>query len=194
LSFVTNDQRYQQSARRQLDWILQQQAPNGWINYCSFDIGRPPVVHTIAYAVEGLLESGMLLSEEKYIQAAKKGADALLGKMDSRGYLAGTYNRDWKPRATWTCLTGLAQMANVWLRFADLTGNPDYRERAQRAIQFVAGTQRLHVGTAGVQGGIAGSSPVYGSYLRFKYPNWAAKFFADAVMNLHGLSDRRMSG
>ena len=32
------------------------------------------------------------------------------------------------------------------------------------------------------RGGIAGSSPIWGDYSRFEYPNWAAKFFADALM------------
>jgi hypothetical protein len=183
LSSVTNERQYQQSACRQLDWILCRQSPSGWIEHCSFDIGGPSVVHTIAYAVEGLLESGILVSAEKYIQAAQKGADVLLGNMDSRGYLAGAYNQDWKPAVSWSCLTGLVQMASVWLRLFDITGNPMYREGAQSAIKYVAATQRLRAAVTGVQGGIAGSSPIYGSYMRFKYPNWAAKFFADAVMN-----------
>jgi hypothetical protein len=33
-----------------------------------------------------------------------------------------------------------------------------------------------------VRGGIAGSAPIWGDYSRFEYPNWAAKFFADALM------------
>jgi len=33
-----------------------------------------------------------------------------------------------------------------------------------------------------VCGGIAGSAPIWGRYSMFEYPNWAAKFFADAMM------------
>ncbi len=182
---VTDDQRYRASARRQLDWTLSQQIPNGWVDYCSFDIGKPPVVHTLAYALEGLLESGVLLSEACYVEAAQKGANALLKELGPTGYLAGAFDRDWKPAANWSCLTGLAQIASVWLRFAEITGDPRYQNGAQRAIQFVAATQRLNGAVSGIQGGISGSLPVYGAYMRFKYPNWAAKFFADAVMNLH---------
>jgi hypothetical protein len=40
-----------------------------------------------------------------------------------------------------------------------------------------------------VRGGIAGSAPIWGDYSRFEYPNWAAKFFADALMmDLHDIS------
>jgi hypothetical protein len=33
-----------------------------------------------------------------------------------------------------------------------------------------------------VRGAIAGSAPIWGAYSRFEFPNWAAKFFADALM------------
>ena len=29
---------------------------------------------------------------------------------------------------------------------------------------------------------MAGSAPIWGRYSMFEYPNWAAKFFADALM------------
>ena len=43
-------------------------------------------------------------------------------------------------------------------------------------------TQRLDAADPGVRGGIAGSDPVWGDYLGFTYPNWAAKFTADALL------------
>ncbi|MDV7395274.1 hypothetical protein RZS08_28055, partial [Arthrospira platensis SPKY1] len=33
-----------------------------------------------------------------------------------------------------------------------------------------------------VQGAIPGSAPIWGAYSRFEFPNWAAKFFADALI------------
>ena len=33
-----------------------------------------------------------------------------------------------------------------------------------------------------VRGAVAGSAPIWGRYSMFEFPNWAAKFFADAVM------------
>ena len=33
-----------------------------------------------------------------------------------------------------------------------------------------------------VRGAIPGSAPIWGAYSRFEFPNWAAKFFADALM------------
>ena len=42
--------------------------------------------------------------------------------------------------------------------------------------------QRLNDTNAAIRGGIAGSAPIWGSYSRFEYPNWATKFYADALM------------
>ena len=34
----------------------------------------------------------------------------------------------------------------------------------------------------GIRGGIAGCYPVWGGYIQYGYPNWAAKFFIDALL------------
>jgi hypothetical protein len=56
------------------------------------------------------------------------------------------------------------------------------REPARRAIDYVKRTQRLSDPSDNIRGGIPGSAPIWGAYARFEYPNWAAKFFADALM------------
>ena len=33
----------------------------------------------------------------------------------------------------------------------------------------------------GIKGGVAGSYPFYGKYMRFRYPNWAVKYLCDAI-------------
>lgn len=43
-------------------------------------------------------------------------------------------------------------------------------------------TQRLEDEDVVVRGAIPGSAPMWGAYSRFEFPNWAAKFFADALM------------
>ncbi len=53
-------------------------------------------------------------------------------------------------------------------------------EACRSALRFLAATQTLD-GAAAVRGAIAGSYPIWGRYSRFEFPNWAAKFFVDAV-------------
>ena len=178
------DQRYKDSARVQLNWVLQQQQANGWFTHCSFQVHQPPVTHTIAYTIEGLLESGVIRNDDRYISSAKKAADILLDQLLSSGYLAGAFDQNWRPSAWWSCLTGDAQLAQIWLHLGKLTGNAKYQPAAERALQFDASTQYLDKMPEEIRGGIAGSWPIYGQYMRLKYPNWAANFFVDPLLNL----------
>ena len=42
--------------------------------------------------------------------------------------------------------------------------------------------QNLQTPDMNIRGGIKGSHPVNGGYMTWRYPNWAAKFFMDALM------------
>ena len=86
------------------------------------------------------------------------------------------------PTARYACLTGIVQMALCWLRLAHITSKPVYRAAAARAIDYVKRTQRLDHQDPAIRGAIAGSFPIWGRYSRFEYPNWAAKFFVDALI------------
>jgi hypothetical protein len=172
---------YRESARRNLDWAVAQQRVNGWFDHCALRAGALPTTHTLAYTIEGLLESGILLGEDRYIQAARKTADILLGLQRADGFLGGEFDSQWKPSA-WSCLTGKVQMALVWFRLYDITNDANYLRGARAAIDFVRQRQNLKSRNPGVRGGIPGSSPIWGPYERFKYPNWAVKFFIDALL------------
>jgi len=56
------------------------------------------------------------------------------------------------------------------------------RDHARKAIAFVKGHQRIDDPDPIVRGAVAGSAPIWGRYSMFEFPNWAAKFFADALM------------
>ncbi len=82
----------------------------------------------------------------------------------------------------YTCLTGNAQLAIVWLKLYRLTGDARLVNAALKLIDQVKSTQRLGSRYPGIRGAVAGSYPLWGGYERFGYPNWAAKFLADAIM------------
>ena len=42
--------------------------------------------------------------------------------------------------------------------------------------------QNLYSNNLGIRGGISGSHPIWGEYMKYSYPNYAVKFFADAIM------------
>ncbi len=73
-------------------------------------------------------------------------------------------------------------MSLNWTRLAQITGEEGFRNNARSALDYLKTCQKLDASDSAVRGGIAGSSPIWGDYSRFEYPNWAAKFFADALM------------
>ena len=179
---MTGEESFIAAARRNLDWALTQQTTSGWFRTNAFVPTRDPFTHTIAYAIRGFLEVGDLLGEQRYVDAALRAAWGILAQQRSDGWLAGTYADGWRPTARYACVTGVAQMALCWQRLHHLTGEPKLAAAARRAIDWVKRTQRLDDPDPTVSGGIPGSSPVWGAYSRFEFPNWAAKFFADALL------------
>ena len=182
IGLLANEPDLVAAARRNLDWALTQQTPSGWYRTNAFLPQRQPFTHTIAYAIRGFLESAVLLGEERYLKSAELAARGLMARQRQDGWLAGTYDDGWMPTASYACVTGVAQMALCWLRLAQITNDERYWDAAWRAIAYAKRTQRLEEGDPVVRGGIPGSAPVWGAYSRFEFPNWAAKFFADALM------------
>ncbi len=179
---VTGDRRYRQAAIRNLDFALSQQASNGWFAECCLDDDRRPLLHTLAYTLEALVEAGLALDEPRYVVAARRAAVVLTHRLRADGGLPGRFDSGWRPAARWSCLTGNAQTAIVWLRLFEVTRDAELLEAARRANRFLMATQDLAARDPGVHGGIKGSHPVWGGYAPWEYPSWAAKFFADALM------------
>jgi hypothetical protein len=75
------------------------------------------------------------------------------------------------------------------MRLFEHSGERSYLDAARRAITFVASTQDLKSTNPFIRGAIGGSQPMYGSYERMKYPNWAAKFFIDSLLMLENMPD-----
>jgi len=173
---------YRRAARRNLEWVVDNQRSNGWFDRASFGAGESPFLHTIAYTIRGLLEGGCLLDDDELFQSGKRAADALLTIQSNEGSLKGSYDETWTP-GWYHCLTGNAQMALAWARLYEFTGNHDYLVGARTAVQFCKRHQSLG-GAAATSGGLPGSYPIVGRYMYLRYPNWGAKFFADALLKL----------
>lgn len=179
---VAEEPTLKNAAMHNLNWALTQQTDSGWFATNAFTLNRAPFTHTIAYAIRGFLESGILLGDDRYIGAAVKAAKAMSTAQREDGWLAGTYGDGWVPKSTYCCLTGVAQMSLNWTRLAQDCGVIEFKEPARRALSYLKKNHRLNDPSSAVRGGIAGSAPIWGGYSRFEYPNWAAKFFADALM------------
>lgn len=191
LGDACGDSKYRAAAVRNVEFALTEQSANGWFgNNCLWDPTRP-LLHTIAYALRGVVEIGIGTGNERFVAAARRGADALLAQQRPDGSLAGRFDRDWRPAVSWSCLTGNVQMGTVWARLHHVTAEPKYAEALSRANRFTRSVQWYGTGNGGLDGGISGSFPLHGRYGRFEILNWAVKFFADALMFEADLRARR---
>jgi hypothetical protein len=183
---ATQDERYLRSAVRNVEWAAAQAEPDAWIEgNCLTDHdgdGDKALTHTIAYTMRGILEVGHIASRPDFIELALRIGDAVARSQRDEGSLPGYLARGWRPAAAWSCLTGNVQFAINWQRADALTGRGAHRSHADAAIRYTMATQDMGSKDDGVRGGIKGSHPVDGEYMTGRYPNWAAKFFVDALL------------
>ncbi len=192
LGLHLNDNKYKDAACKNIDWALLKQRVNGWFDDAGFTIEahNAPYTHTIAYTIEGILETGICLNNKDYIDAATVSAKFLLKIIHNDGNYAGTYDKAWKSQVKYSCLTGNAQIALILLRLYELDRNEEYLTTARSLNRFLCRVQ-VGEGPAEIRGAISGSYPLWGKYQRFAFPNWAAKFFVDSllleqkILNLH---------
>ena len=180
LSDAAEEERYAQAASRNLEWVLTQVTPGGWTAGINLR-GHPTYLHFVAYAIQGVLETGVLRRRDEFIQAAAKPAWLLLRRFETTKHLLGAYGADLKSGLKFTCVTGNAQMACVWLRLFDVTGDLRYLNAALKMNELIKRLLPVR-GGRGVAGGVAGSNPIWGPYQPFRYISWGCKFFADALM------------
>lgn len=182
------DNRVREAAARGARTIVARRRGNGVISGWSFQEGAPAFTHTIAYAIRGIQECGRILDDCAMIDSVTPALDALVRRAELRaGSLPGAFDDDWKPAGNYVCLTGNVQVARCVL--IEEARSPDLRlvSAAAKMVDVVCRHQRLESFVAGTRGAVGGSAPLSGAYMRFRYPNWAAKYLCDAIMVL---SDR----
>lgn len=182
VGLIANEPKLEKAAVQNLNWALTQQTESGWFASNAFTSNRPPFTHTIAYAIRGFLESGLLINEERFIAAAEKAARIMANAQREDGWLAGSFDDGWVPSGHYCCLTGLAQMTIIWKRLMQNSGSNEFSSSVQWALSYLKRNHTINGRHDQVDGGVAGSVPIWETYSRFEYPNWAAKFFADSLI------------
>ncbi len=179
----SGNQVYSESAFRNIEWAISQQSDNGWFANCCLSNPDAPLTHTLGYTMRGIWQAYEYSQTELFLNSVTKTSDAIVDILKKNGYLPGRLTKNWEPAVQWQCLTGNSQIAIVLLRMYSLTNESKYHKAALQLINSVKGTIRTS-GTPELIGGVRGSEPVQGGYCSYQYPNWAAKFTADALMNL----------
>lgn len=179
---ITEKSEYVDTAKRNIAWTLSNQLDNGWFKACTFLSDELPTTHTIAYTIRGILEGGVILNNQEYIEKVKRSADALLAAQKEDGSLSGVFDSGWNEVVGWSCLTGNAQISIIWLRLYQITNDKKYLSAATKAITYLKTQQDIKISNKGIRGAIKGSHPIWGDYNPFNYMNWMTKFFVDALL------------
>ena len=194
------DTRYLEAASRHLDWVMSHRDPvTGWFDRCDFDAedheARVATTHVIGYALSGVLVLGRTLERDDALAAVRLAGERLAHALERDGWVSGVLDAEWQPRAASACLTGNAQIALFLLDLHAQQADERLLQVAVHAIDLVKRSQLVHVRAPDLSGAIPGSAPIWGSYIRGACPNWAAKFFIDALLRKgEALSGARTSG
>ena len=179
---VTANRRYLEAAEKNVDYVLSISHENGFLPHNCLSTPESPLIHTIAYSIRGIYEVGLKAVRSDFIDLAERMAAAVAIAQSEDGSIPGTLNKNWQPDSKWSCLTGNSQMAINWLRMALASGNDKFVDNAINSNLFNMSTQVLDGDNANIKGAIKGSMPITGGYMTNRFPNWATKFFMDALM------------
>ena len=187
------DNAVREAAERALTNVLGRRRSTGAFAGWGFVPDRPAFTHTIAYTLRGLLESARLLDDwPRYGAPTEEALEILRRRAElAGGRLPGAFDDNWRADRRFVCLTGCAQVA-LCLLIAEAR-TPDLRlvNAISKLVDAVCARQRL-TGPDGIRGAVPGSAPFWGRYMRLRYPNWAAKFHADALDRLIGRLEREL--
>ena len=178
---VLAEDRYVQAALRNAEYCLSRQRPNGWLPDCCLLDPRVPLLHTLAYAMQGLLGIGKNTGRPDLIAGARLLADAQLRIMGDDGFIPGRQYEDFSPGADWSCLTGSAQTSIVWSELFELTRDQKYLAASRKVNRYLMARHDIRNPDPRLRGGVPGSWPVWGYYGRLRILNWATKYLVDAL-------------
>ena len=181
----TGKEKFKNAAILNLNRIVENKiSANGWLMDCDNTIRHNdrPILHTIAYAIDGIIDCGLQLNEKKYIDGVKKTADVLLMKFTNKHWLGGRFSNCWEESEAFIC-TGGAQMSIVWMKLYKIYQDKKYLTAAVMMNNWLCWIQSATTGLGkAVEGGLQGSFPIYGRYEPFAFPNWATKYLLDSLM------------
>lgn len=162
-------------------WTIGRQNEHGFYLDNAFKPGGNANSHGTAYVMRGLLQIHLLSGDGECLNSVQRAADAVCRHYKANARVAAELGPEWQPLSSHICLTGYAQLAILLYRLHVITGEARYRAVADELLADVSSYQTL--GPEGPwHGGIPGSFPIWGRYAPLQYPNWATKFFIDALL------------
>lgn len=174
--------------RKAIEYYATQIQPNGAVKNWAFAPDELAYTHTIAYTWRGFLECSALLNDQHLLTKAKTIGDKIVELYKTHQKIAGRYDENWRGDYRFECVTGNAQLVIAFARLYQLSGDQYCFDIAKKIFSKTVHYQKL-MSFLNLHGAIPGSAPIWGSYQRFSFPNWAAKFYLDAYLILKKLED-----
>jgi len=179
---IANDKNIQALARKNLIWTISQQTEMGLFENASFTPGTAAFTHTIAYVIRGLFEGGLLLGDKTILAASLRAAETVAKHVEPSGFIPGRMGLDGTVDDGFSCLTGNCQMAIIWYKMSAYFNMPDLAKAANKTMDYVQSCQDIKTENLNIKGAVKGSEPIWGGYTPLAYPNWATKFFIEALL------------
>lgn len=181
LAAITGDKKYYEAGEKNIEFALGLQLPNGYFSGNGFDSNSSAYTITIAYAIAGMLEAGLLTGNQEWKNAALKGLVPVLNLVNNSGFLVGEIDENFQSDSSFSCLPGNCLLAINAYKLATITSNNDLKTKADLLTDYVKGKQMISK-IPQVDGGISGSWPISGNYSSYEIPSWAVRYFVEAVM------------
>jgi len=181
LAAITGEKKYETAGEKNIEFAIGLQNENGYFKGNGFDSNPSAFTITIAYAIAGILDAGILTGNEKWKNAALKGLVPVLNQVNANGFLVGELDENFQSASSFSCLPGNCLLAVNSYKLASLEENEGLKAKADLLTDYVK-TKQLVSKMPLLNGGISGSWPISGNYCSYEIPSWGVRYFAEALM------------
>lgn len=188
---IVGNDKFVQAGIRNGEWLRSVQSADGWFQYMNFNVGIDPLLHTVAYTINGLMELGALTGRDDFVKACRIPAGLVADLQNpDHGGVPGQIAPGYKAAVDWYNTTATAQMGIIWFRMSQITSESYWADYGRRANDFCRSIHsvELHSPDDHVRGGLIGCWPVHAGYGAYWYMNWTQKFFLDSLLAEAGVT------
>jgi len=181
LAQTLSDQLLKKKIEQQMDNMKNRITTEMSVKSWGFESKDQAFTHTIAYTWRGFYEYGQVTGKKEFLDQSTAFCKKLLSLYQTHNKLAGSYNTEWCGDYSFLCLTGHAQLSYLAQEIGWQTQNQPILQLGRALMEDILDHQSTGRVDPELKGAVAGSYPIWGKYMRFKHPNWAVKFYLDAL-------------
>lgn len=168
----------QNQIAKSLNYLFKNKNEFGFFSNCGFELNKKALSHPVAYALEGFLESAILLNDLRIENYILEILNRMCEQIQQKNKIPAYYQMNLVGDYSFICVTGQIQMCVLFLKAYQRTNQIHYKEAADLLIPSILQWQ-IKSGSADHKGAFPSSMPIWKNYFPFRYTNWTAKFFLD---------------